>query len=137
MSDKFLHHRPGRLLEDRLDSTPSPDPGGVDDFHSFGWLRGIRERATMLELRKKSGDLMAIGYNWIERVEFIPTEGITLHVHGEKIRIKGRNLNAEARPEVRMFQGIARHRVACVQEADRHRSLDGGQKAPIVEEIIW
>jgi hypothetical protein len=137
MSDKFLHHRPGRPIDDRLDPAPSADSGGVDNFHSFGWLRGIREWATMLELRKKSGDVMAIGYNWIERVEFNATEGITLHVHGDKIRIKGRNLNAEARPEVRLFQGIARHRVAWVQEADRPGTMNGSEAATIVEEIVW
>ena len=91
----------------------------------------------MLELRKKSGDVLAIGYQWIERVEFNPTDGITLHIHGDKICIKGRNLNAEIRPEVRLFQGIARHRVAWVQEADRSGSLNGGERATIVEEIVW
>jgi hypothetical protein len=137
MTDKFLHHRPGRLSEDRFELVPSGDSSAVDDFHSFGWLRGIRERATMLELRKKSGDVMAIGYSWIERVEFNPTEGITLHVHGEKIRIKGRNLNAEVRPEVRLFHGITRHRVAWVKEADRPGTMNGGETATIVEEIAW
>jgi hypothetical protein len=137
MTDKFLHHRPGRLIDDRFDPAPGADSGSVDDFQSFGWLRGIRDRATMLELRKKSGDVMAIGYNWIERVEFNPTDGITLHIHGDKILIKGRNLNAEIRPEVRLFQGIARHRIAWVQEADRPGSLNGGDRATIIEEITW
>jgi hypothetical protein len=137
MIDKFLHHRPGRLIDDRFDPASSADSGDVDDFHSFGWLRGIRERATMLELRKKSGDVLAIGYSWIERVEFNPSEGIILHVHDEKIRIKGRNLNAEARPDVRLFQGIARHRVAWVQETNRPGSLKGSEWATIVEEIVW
>ncbi len=91
----------------------------------------------MLELRKKSGDVTAIGYHWIDRMEFNPTDGITLHVHGDKIRIEGRNLNAEVRPEVRLFQGIARHRVAWVQEADRPRSLNGTERATTIEEIIW
>jgi hypothetical protein len=91
----------------------------------------------MLELRKKSGDVLAIGYHWIERVEFNPTDGITLHVHGDKIRIKGRNLNAEIRPEVRLFDGIARHRVAWVQEADRSSNLNGSERATVVEKIEW
>jgi hypothetical protein len=137
MTDRFLHHRPGRVLDDRFDSGLSADSGGVDDFHSFGWLRGIRERATMLELRKKSGDVIAIGYSWIERVEFNPTDGITLRVHGEKIHIKGRNLNGEVRPEVRLFQGIARHRVAWIQEADRPGGMNGNERKTIVEGIVW
>ena len=137
MTDKFLHHRPGRVLDDRFDSGPSVDSGGVDDFHSFGWIRGIRERALMLELRKKSGVVMAIGYSWIERVEFNPTDGITLHVHGDKVQITGRNLNAEARPEVRLFQGIARQRVAWIQESERRLSLNGSEQTTIVDEIRW
>jgi hypothetical protein len=91
----------------------------------------------MLQPRKKPGDVMAIGYSWIERVEFNPTDGITLHIHGEKIRIKGFNLNAEVRPEVRLFQGIARHRVAWVQEAHRPGSLNGGERTTLIEEIVW
>jgi hypothetical protein len=72
-----------------------------------------------------------------ERVEFNPSEGITLHVNSEKIGIKGRNLNAEIRAEVRLFQGIARHRVAWVQEAGRSAGMNGAERATIVEEIIW
>jgi hypothetical protein len=86
---------------------------------------------------RKSGEVVAIAYSWIERVEFNPTEGITLHVHGDKIRIKGRNLNAEARPEIRLFQGIARHRVAWVQEADRPGTMNSSETTAIVEKIDW
>jgi hypothetical protein len=60
-----------------------------------------------------------------------------LHVHGDKIRIKGRNLNAETRPEVRLFQGIARHRVAWVQEADRPGTMNGRETTTIIEDIVW
>jgi hypothetical protein len=66
-------------------------------------------------------------------VEFNSTQGTTLHVHGDKIQIKGRNLNAE----VRLFQGIARHRVAWVQEVDRPGSLNGGERTTLIEEIVW
>lgn len=74
---------------------------------------------------------MSIG--WIERVEFNPTDGITLHVHGDKIHIKGRDLNSE----VRLFQGITRHRVAWIQESYRPRILKGGEQATVIEEIVW
>ena len=48
-----------------------------------------------------------------------------------------RHAHAEARPEVRLFQGIPRQRVAWVQEADRPGSLKGGEQVTIVEEIVW
>src|ERR1700722_8214530 len=137
MIDNFLHPRPGRILDEGLDTVSSADSSAVDDFHSFGWLRGIRERAVMLELRKKSGDVLAIGYGWIERVEFNPTDGISLLANGQQIPIEGRNLNAEARPDVRLFQGIIRHRVAWVQEAVRLGSLNDSERVTIVEEIAW
>jgi len=54
----------------------------VDDFHAFGWLRSIRELATIFE------------------------------------------------PP--LFQGIAHHRVAWVQKADRLDSLKGSEQATIV-----
>ena len=66
-----------------------------------------------------------------------PTDGITLHVHGDKTQIKGRNLNAEARPEVRLIQGIAHHRIAWVQEADRPKSMYPSERGTVVEEIVW
>ena len=52
----------------------------------------------MLELRKKTGNILAASYSWIEKVKFDPSKGITLHAQGQKIRIRGRNLNGETRP---------------------------------------
>ena len=88
-----------------------------EDFGSFGWLRGMRERAVMLELRHKTGNVTAIAYAMIEKLEFNPSEGITLHALGQKFRIQGRNLNGEVRPNVRLFEGLTRHRVPWIQEA--------------------
>jgi hypothetical protein len=136
MTDKFVRRR-GRLSEDRFELVPSADGGAVDDFHSFGWLRGVRERASMLELRKKSGNVLAVAYSWIERVEFDPTEGIILRVRNDAIRIKGRNLNAEVRPEVRLFRGIARHRIAWVEETESQARMSGPQLSVVIDEIAW
>ena len=78
--------------------TRKPDDSGEateadEDLGSFGWLRGMRERATMLELRDKDGNITAIGYAYIEKMEFDPSVGITLHALGKVIKIEGRNLN--------------------------------------------
>ena len=75
-------------------------------------------------------------YTWIERVEFKPSDGITARTNGQKIGVKVRNLNAEVRPEARWFQGIARHRVAWIQEADRPGGLNGPERPTIVEQIV-
>jgi hypothetical protein len=108
-----------------------------DDLGAFGWLRGIRDRAVMLELRRKDGSIVAIGYGWLDRVQFDPSEGITLSAAGQKIRIRGRNLNAEIRPSVRLFEGIARHRVPWIREADRSAGLQAGDRDTVVDSIEW
>jgi hypothetical protein len=66
---------------------------GAEDFGGWGLLRGLRDRAEMLELRKKTGNVRAVGYSWIGRVDYDPSAGIILWVGEEKIYIKGRHLN--------------------------------------------
>ena len=51
--------------------------------------------------------------------------------------MKARNLNAETRREVPLFQGITRHNVAWMWDVDRTESLNGSERAKIVEEIVW
>lgn len=63
--------------------------------------------------------------------------GITLHVGGQTITLRGRNLNTEARPNVRLFQGITRHRVPWIQEADEPAAMEFQGQGTLVEEIEW
>lgn len=100
---------------------PAEPPPEAEDLGAFGFLRGIRDRAVMLQLCKRNGNILAVGYGYIERAEFDPTEGITLLASGRKIQIKGRNLNAEARPGIRLFEGLTRHKVSWVREIDLHK----------------
>lgn len=120
------------LLNKYTRPTTEPDDPQLEteDLGSFGWLRGMRERATMLELRKKDGNITAIGYAWIEKIEFDPSEGITIHALGQKVQIQGRHLNSEVRPGVSLFQGLTCHRVPWVGECSPIHS-DG----PMVETI--
>ena len=91
----------------------------------------------MLELRKKNGNVLAMGYAMLDLIEFDPSEGVTLHSAGRKIRITGRNLNSEVRPRVRLFRGITRHKVAWIQEADEPAAMQAGKGATVVEAIVW
>jgi hypothetical protein len=107
----------------------------TDDFGAFGWLRGVQERAVMLEIRHKDGRITAKGYSWLQSAEFDPSTGITLNFSGEKVTITGRNLNAEARSNVRLFAGIVRHRVPWIQEADGAAVLEAAKDAVVVESV--
>ena len=41
-------------------------PALLEDFGAFGWLRGIRDRAIMLEIRHRDGRVPAFGYAWLD-----------------------------------------------------------------------
>jgi hypothetical protein len=45
-------------------SPASAEIEAADDFGAFGWLRGVQDRAIMLEIRHKDGRVTAKGYSW-------------------------------------------------------------------------
>lgn len=133
-----------RILQKYLSQKPATDeavpPIGndePDDLGTFGFLRGSRERAAMLELRKKDGSILGIAYGYIDKVRFDPSDGITLHHMGQKIRINGRNLNTEVHPKVRLFEAICRHRVPWLCEMNRPESLAAREEDTIIDSIEW
>ena len=112
-------------------------PDEIDDLGAFGWLRGQRDRALYLELRKKDGSVRAVGYAWLSEIHFDPSDGITLCFSGQKIRLIGRNLDREIRPNVRLLSGLLRQRVPWVREADEGSLLKSGEAEACVERIVW
>lgn len=137
MIDKILDKYNGRDAGTGDNDNEALEESIVDDLGSFGFLRGSRERATMLELRRKDGGILAVAYGYMDKVEFEPSDGITLHLAGQTIRIKGRNLNVEVHPKVRLFEAICRHRVPWLREADEPELLAASEKAAVVESIEW
>ena len=118
------------------------EPGSVEiesesleNCGAFGFLRGIHERSLMLELRHKDGNIEGFPYAWLTRASFDPSEGITLRFGAETIKITGRNLNLDVRPNVQLFAGILRHRVSWIQEADQAATLNSGNHDIIIERI--
>jgi hypothetical protein len=134
MADDLLRKYASRAgtLAAELDTESDTDS---EDLGGFGWLRSARDRCVMLQLHKKDGSIVGIPYGWIERAEFDPREGITLLAQGRKIRIRGRNLNAEVRPHVTVFDGICRARIPWMIEAESAASLRAGKNTTIIEQI--
>ncbi|MCC7290447.1 MAG: hypothetical protein IT449_00125 [Phycisphaerales bacterium] len=138
MSDSSVLHRYAPKIAAGLGGqTVVTEKETTDDFGAFGWLRGVRDFARMLELRRKDGSILAVGYGYLDHAEFDPSGGITLSVAGRKIRIKGRNLNAEVRPTVRLFEGVCRHRIPWIQEADRAAGMAAGERETVIDAIEW
>jgi hypothetical protein len=126
-----------RASEQRRAGDAGVDCDECDDLGAFGWLRGIRDRAIMLELRKKDGRILAVGYAWLDWVELDPSAGITLHAGDTKVCIAGRNLNGTRDTSFRLYEGITRHRVAWIREAVRADLLGPENEACLVESIEW
>jgi hypothetical protein len=109
----------------------------AEDLGAFGFLRGMQARSVMVELRKRSGETLAVGYGYIDRILLDPSEGITLCCGTRNIAIKGRNLNKEIRPQVTLFQGLTRNRVPWLAEANQATMLQAQKNAVIIESIRW
>lgn len=132
MSDSALK----RFLAASEQSPSTPDaPAELDDLGAFGVLRGTHDRALMLELHKKDGTIESFGYAWLARATYEPSEGIVLHFSGTTVKIIGRNLNSELRPNVRLFSAICRHRVPWIREMDEPTNWKAARLATVVEEI--
>jgi hypothetical protein len=133
MSDNVLQSFADRLSKGQDPADDAAD--GAENLGAFGWLRGVRDRSIMLELRKKDGSVVALGYAWLERVTYDPTDGINLYFTGQRVKITGRNLSAEVRPNVRMLDGILRHRVPWIREFSERDALAADRRSVVVEEI--
>ena len=136
MSDNVLQKYTGRSGA-AGEAAEVSDADGTEDLGAFGWLRGPRDRSIMLELRKRDGNIMAIGYGFIDKIALDPSEGISLHCGELTIHIRGRNLNAEVRPQVRLFQGLTRHRVSWLAEIGKTDQLRTATDAIVVQSIEW
>lgn len=117
----------------RQEEEPKEDQ--EDDCGAFGWLHGIRDKALMLELRLKTGNSVALGYAWMEKAEYDPSTGITLHVAGQKITLQGTKLNQPVRDNIKLFEGLLRHRVTWVREAEKSAVMSDATSPSLVERI--
>ncbi len=134
MSDSVMEKfqlRPENSKVTRIDGTDY-----ADDFNCFGWLRGVRDRALMLECRLTNGNIISIAYSWLELAVLDLSDGITLTFGGRRVRILGRNLDAEVRPTARLYTGIVRHRVPWIAECSRADLLELSKEATAIEKII-
>lgn len=141
MKDRAMNDNPADSVLEQYTrrvngSVPAqPDSDETDDLGSFGWLRGVRDRAIMLELRRKDGSVTAFGYAWLKKAAFDPSGDIVLDFSGEVVKITGRNLNDEIRPHVHLLNGIVRHRVPWIQESDGASALAAADKAVVIESL--
>jgi hypothetical protein len=107
---------------------------------AFGYLRGERDRALNLELRRQEeGDSMTFPYSWMGPCRYHPSRGILLLFAGSElylVTIRGRNLNRLREKGVNLFErGILRHRVTWIREMSGEESQDIPREECVVERI--
>jgi hypothetical protein len=129
-----------RLMMSREPGNGVGPPGGDDDEDfsapAFSVLRGMRDRAGMFEIRHRDGRIDAFTYAMLDRAEFDPSEGITLHFGRSQVKLVGRNLNLEIRPHVTLFGSILRGKVPWVAEADRPAAYAAGPDDVVIERVV-
>ena len=133
MSDSVLNQLVNRLPKTLPERTDEFDV--IDDHVAFGWLRGVKDRCYFIEFRKKDGSVTALSYMMLERVDYDASEGITLKFTTQTVKLIGRNLNSEVRPNVSLLNGILRNKVPWVHESGSSAMLAADKHATVIESI--
>jgi hypothetical protein len=107
----------------------------ADEGQCWGYLRGARERAVMLELRKRDGNILAVSYAWLDRVEYDPSSGICLHLSGKEINVIGNNLRSARIDTPCLFSSLVRHRCLWIREC-LHDQMIGSNRS-LVQSLRW
>ena len=129
-----------RLIHSREPGNGMGPPGGDDDEEisapSFGFLRGMRDRASMFEIRHRDGKIDAFTYAMLDRAEFDPSEGITLHFGRSQVKLEGRNLNLYTPPPGRVCGPPLRATVRGVPAPPRRGAPPAARDDVVIERVI-
>lgn len=107
---------------------------------AFGFLRGIRDRASTIEFRFRDGNTMWFPYSLLGQCRFDPSEGILLKFAGDLIYlilIRGSNLDRPINDGHMNLTsgGLQRQRITWVREMPEEDIQRAGEKAPTVDKI--
>ncbi len=135
----------GSLLS-QVPARPQPEtsreaePLEEDACPAFGYLRGLHDRAVMVEFRLRDGNRVFCPYSWLGPFTYNPSVGILLKFSGDTITlvlIRGSNLDAPVRQNAVNLtdRGLQRHRVTFVREMDEVELRCAEQGEPTVDRI--
>ncbi len=107
---------------------------------AFGYLRGIRDHASALELRFRDGNSIWFPYSWLGTWRFNPSEGLLLKFSGDLVYlvlIKGSNLDKPLGDGVinLTHAGLQRHRVLWLREMSEDDIRKVGETGPTIDSI--
>ena len=107
---------------------------------AFGFVRGLRDRASTIEFRFRDGNTMWFPYTLLGQCRFDPSEGILLKFSGDLIYlilIRGSNLDLPLNDGHMNLTsgGLQRQRVTWVREMPDEDIKRAGDKAPTIDKI--
>lgn len=107
---------------------------------AFGYLRGIRDHASALELRFRDGNSTWFPYAWLGTWRFNPSEGLLLKFSGDLVYlvlVKGSNLDKPLNDGVinLTHAGLQRHRVLWLREMSEDDIRKIGDTGPTIDSI--
>lgn len=107
---------------------------------AFGYLRGIRERADVIEIRFLGGNSVWFPYSWLGEWKFDPSEGLLLKFSGDLVYlvlIRGCNLNQPLADSTTNLttSGLQRHRIVWMREMSEDEVRQVGESGPTIDSI--
>jgi len=107
---------------------------------AFGYLRGIKDRASAVEFRFRAGNTVWFPYAWLGPCRFDPSEGLLLKFSGDLVYlvlVKGSNLDLPLNDGHMNLTagGLQRHRVVWIREMPEEDIKNVGETGPTVDSI--
>jgi len=107
---------------------------------AFGYLRGIKDRANVVEFRFRAGHTMWFPYGWLGPCRFDPSEGLLLKFSGDLVYlvlIRGSNLDQPINEGHMNLTsgGLQRQRVTWIREMPADDIKYIGETGPTVDSI--
>ena len=146
MSDESKHQeRLRRNSRQTGDASTSPEKEseaeGVEaSCGAFGYLRGIRDQSSAVELRFRDGNSTWFPYSWLGTWQYNPSEGLLLKFSGDLVYlvlIRGSNLDRPLNEGAinLTHAGLQRHRVLWVREMTTEEIRKVAETGPTIDSI--
>jgi hypothetical protein len=123
----------------RLSTDTTPTETEEEACAAFGYLRGIRDRALMIELRYRDGNSDFYPYSWLGPWRYNPSAGLLLKFTGDVttlVLIQGSNLDALVNGSMNLIdRGIARQRILWIREMDEDALRVAAKEQPTIDHI--
>jgi hypothetical protein len=107
---------------------------------AFGYLRGLRDQSSSVELRFRDGNSVWFPYSWMGNWQYHPSDGLLLKFSGDLVYlvlIRGSNIDRPLNEgSINLTHaGLQRHRVLWLREMTADEIRQVGESGPTIDSI--